>query len=271
MDKMFVSCLSEIKGIDEQEKTLTAYISTKSRDRMDESLVPDGADLRKFNKNPVVLFGHDYSQPPIGKALWTKKDSKGIISKMKFADTAFANDIFKLYKDGYMNAFSVGFLPTEWEDGDGQKTASRTYTKWELLEYSAVPVPANPEALTLALQKGIITDTTKDILDQVAINEPDPDEEQDEQVQEQPEQKEFTDVGVSELMTEIGLLKESINALNGVIEDQEKEMSELRYKLFTAIKSNTPKTLSEMTDDEIVRHMNDVVVGVIRKAQGKVN
>ena len=27
---------------------------------------------------------------------------------------------------------------------------------WELLEYSAVPIPENPGALTLALQKGLV-------------------------------------------------------------------------------------------------------------------
>jgi hypothetical protein len=30
--------------------------------------------------------------------------------------------------------------------------------EWDLLEYSAVPVPENPEALTLALEKGLVTD-----------------------------------------------------------------------------------------------------------------
>ena len=148
----------EIKEIDKGERTLTAYVSTNARDRMDEVLDPAGVDLTKFKKNPVVLFAHDYSSPPIGKALWIKKDGDGILSKVQFANTAFAEEIFQLYQGGFMKAFSVGFIPKDYTDGDGEKSPRRTYNKWELLEYSAVPVPANPEALALSIQKGILTD-----------------------------------------------------------------------------------------------------------------
>ena len=113
MDMLKRVFTGEIKGIDEKEKTLTAYVSTKARDRMDEVLEPKGAELKAFRKNPVVLFGHDYNAPPIGKALWTKADERGIISKVKFANTEFANEVFELYKDGFMNAFSVGFIPKD--------------------------------------------------------------------------------------------------------------------------------------------------------------
>jgi len=152
MDKMLMTFSSEIKGIDEKEGTLTAYVSTKARDRMDEVLLPDGADMRNYKKNPIVLFAHKYDEPPIGKALWIKNDGDGILAKVKFASTEFAQEIFSLFKEGIMNAFSVGFVPKLWEDGDGEKKARRTYTKWEMLEFSAVPVPANPEALALAIQ-----------------------------------------------------------------------------------------------------------------------
>ncbi len=149
---------SEIKGVDVAERTLTAYVSTNARDRMDEVLDPEGVDLTKFKKNPIVLFAHDYGSPPIAKALWIKKDGDGILSKMQFATTERAEEIFSLYKDGFMKAFSVGFIPKEYTDGDGNKSPRRTYNKWELLEYSAVPVPANPEALALAISKGILKD-----------------------------------------------------------------------------------------------------------------
>lgn len=158
MDKMIKVFDSEIRAIDEKETTLTAFISTNARDRMDEVLDPLGVDLKNFNKNPVVLWAHQYDQPPIGKALWTKREGDtGILSKVKFAPTPFAQEIFQLYKGGFLKAFSVGFIPKEHEDGDGEKTPRRIYKKWEMLEYSAVPVPANPEALALAMQNGILT------------------------------------------------------------------------------------------------------------------
>ena len=156
MDKKFLGFDCQVKSIDEGERAITALISTAARDRMDEVLLPEGADLKNFRKNPVVLLSHNYSQPPIGRAMWIRKMADGILSKVQFAKTQIAEDVYNLYKDGFMKAFSVGFMPKEWEDGDGKKSPRRTYSKWELIEYSAVPVPANPEALALALEKGII-------------------------------------------------------------------------------------------------------------------
>jgi len=164
-DIQFKDFTSEIKGIDKEEKTITAYVSTNAKDRMDEVLLPDGIDLKHYKKNPVVLFSHDYYSPPIAKALWIKKDGDGVLSKMQFANTQFAQEIFELYAGGFMRAFSVGFIPKEWDDGDGEKKPRRSYKKWELLEYSAVAVPANPEALTLAITKGLkLSDETKKAL-----------------------------------------------------------------------------------------------------------
>src|SRR3990167_7387199 len=88
---------SEERGIDEKEGTLTAFISTNTIDRYREVLDPEGMDATNFRKNPVVLWEHNYDLPPIGKALWTKRDGDGVISKVKFADTDFAQEIFSLY------------------------------------------------------------------------------------------------------------------------------------------------------------------------------
>lgn len=265
---------SEIKGIDEKERTLTAYVSTSARDRMDEVLIPEGVDLTKYKKNPIVLWAHDYSMPPIGKALWIKKDGQGVISKMQFANTEFAQEIFNLYKDGFMKAFSVGFIPKEHEDGDGQKSPRRTYKKWEMLEYSAVPVPANPEALTLAISKGVLrneqlktalsfkSESMEEKEGCEGIGESEPVIEKEPVKAEQPP-AEKKDAINGELMAEIDLLKKETEKLKKTILD-------LRYEL--AQKSvSKDKTLSEMTDSEILSKIEEVTVGVIRKFTGRIN
>jgi hypothetical protein len=49
----------------------------------------------------------------------------------------------------------------------GKPTGLRV-EEWDLLEYSAVPIPENPGALTVALQKGLVRDgTLRDWLAQV--------------------------------------------------------------------------------------------------------
>lgn len=171
LDKQFVA--EEIK-VDSDERTVTAIISTGSVDRDGEVLVPKGANLEPFLKNSVVLWAHDYSGPPIGKALWVTKIGGKIKAKVEFAETEFAEEIYQLYKGGFLKAFSVGLIvknrhsptPEEIKKKPAWAEAWNIVDEWEMLEFSAVPVPANAEALATAVKtKGIeLSDDTKDAL-----------------------------------------------------------------------------------------------------------
>nr|WP_282599866.1 HK97 family phage prohead protease [Paenibacillus dendritiformis] len=66
--------------------------------------------------------------------------------------------VYELYKGGFMKATSVGFPVKEFEPRQGGGTL---YKKQELLELSAVPVPANPEALKFAKSIGLVTNATE--------------------------------------------------------------------------------------------------------------
>lgn len=264
----------QIKSIDEKENTLTAYVSTGAVDRMNEVLDPQGIDLRNYKKNPVVLWAHDYSAPPIGKALWVKKDGNGIVSKVKFATTEFAKEIFELYKGGFLNAFSVGFIPKEHQDGDGKKDPRRTYTKWEMLEYSAVPVPANPEALALAMQKGlVIPEVVSKAIEQQENSEEEVVTEFDNTKEDQPleytaqqlitKEKEEIENGLDELLAENAQLKEQIQDLNEEITDLKFQ----QYKILEALQ----KERSEIAVNDFAAKFVEIVNGAIRKAQGKVD
>jgi HK97 family phage prohead protease len=157
--------VAESKGTDDDERSSTELISTASVDRDNEILMPKGVVLEHFRKNPQVLWAHDYRQPPIGKAAWVKKDtgSKGLLAKTIYATTDFAEEIWKLIKGKFLPARSVGFIPIESHEPDEREItrnpertgARRIYDKWELLEYSVVPVPSNREALQQAVGKDI--------------------------------------------------------------------------------------------------------------------
>lgn len=157
---------------DATERTIVSYINTAARDRDNEIIVPKGVQLKEYKKNPVVMFCHNYSMLPVGKNLWIKSDGNGLIAKTQYAKHEKANEIYEYRKDGFPLAESIGFIPLktlkpadaldeELEklglDPEEARKASLIYTKWILLEYSDVPVPANPEALQLAVSKGLIS------------------------------------------------------------------------------------------------------------------
>lgn len=137
------------KSINKELKTATAYVSTFGWDRTDERFEKGAWDLSHFKKNAVVMWGHDYKLPPIGKAIRIEEDENGLFAETQFADTEFAQEIFKLYDGGFLSAFSVGFSPKDGreESIEGSNRKGFVYTKADLLEYSAVSIPANPGAL----------------------------------------------------------------------------------------------------------------------------
>ena len=152
------------------ERASVDYITTRAVDRDHEIILPEGGVLDHYRNHPIVLWAHDYQALPVGKALWIKADERGLISKTKYAKHAKAEEIYQYRREGFPLAKSVGVLPlevVEWKDFgklDIEKmrldkgatdTAERIYTKWLLLEYSDVPVPSNPEALQLAISKGL--------------------------------------------------------------------------------------------------------------------
>ena len=160
--KQFVAVASKV---DVDERTVTAVISTSTVDRDGEVLQANGAILDSYLKNPVVLWAHDYFSAPIGKAQWVTKGRGKITAKVQFAETQQAQEVFELFKGGFLNAFSVGFrplkshapTPDEIKKKPEWANAWRIFDEWELLEFSPVPVPANPEALMLAVKSKDIT------------------------------------------------------------------------------------------------------------------
>lgn len=130
--------------------------STAVIDRMGDIIDQNGWDLSAYKQNSVILWGHNVREerPPIGKALkvWVEekgKETARLMFKVQFdLKDGFAAEIFRKIKEGFINAVSVGFLPSEWKELDPDNWfGGLKYLKQQLLELSFVPVPANPEAL----------------------------------------------------------------------------------------------------------------------------
>ena len=152
---------AEIKAEDEpEERVLHVVISTGALDRDNDTIAPKGWDLKDYKKNPVVLWAHDYWNPPIAKTrkVWVENDQLKAIAEFTAEDVyPFGYMIYRMCKEKFLNAASVGFRPKEYKvrTDEDEHGYGWDFLKQILLEYSIVPVPSNPEALIEARSMGI--------------------------------------------------------------------------------------------------------------------
>ena len=129
---------------------VTFILSTDEVDRHGDVVAADGWRLDAYRENPVLLWAHDYRHPAIGRAVAVWTEPHRLLAKIEFAPGAFAQEIAALYAAGFQWGVSVGFRPIRCEERRDPRTGAPIglhYLEQELLEVSAVPVPANRSAL----------------------------------------------------------------------------------------------------------------------------
>ncbi len=129
---------------------VTFVLSTDEVDRHGDVVCSDGWRLEAYRENPVLLWAHDYRHPAIGRAASVWAEPHRLLAKIEFAPSAFAQEVASLYVAGFQWGVSVGFRPIRWEERRDSRSGAFLgvkYLEQELLEVSAVPVPANRSAL----------------------------------------------------------------------------------------------------------------------------
>lgn len=158
LNKKDVSIITEDLG----DRCVQFTISKEVEDRDGDILRATGVDFTNYMKNPVFLSFHNSREFPLGKVtkFWVEENSvKAIVyfptleelstnpeqasEKAKLVDFTY-----HCYKTGMLNAVSVGFIPLEWTESE----KGFDILKWELLEFSAVAVPANQDAIAEAVK-----------------------------------------------------------------------------------------------------------------------
>lgn len=154
----------------EQTRTIQFVISSAAKDRQKTVVNMDNWQLDNFNRNPIVgyqhnVYGDNLCTPPNpddvlgqGKA-WTETiDGKKVLMGSVQFETAdvnpLAEKIFRKVLAGTLRSTSVGFMEVgkgEWKKEVDEKGAELDKTYFfkgqELLEFSIVNIPANPEAV----------------------------------------------------------------------------------------------------------------------------
>ena len=152
MEKIF-NLTSTFKALDEDDGGvhICGMASTADFDRAGDTIDAHAwtkGGLQNFEKNPIILFNHNYDKP-IGRATGLKVTDNGLELKAKISKSA-PDHVAQLVKEGILGAFSVGFRVKDadyLEETDGLKIKDA-----ELFEVSVVSVPCN-QAATFSLAK----------------------------------------------------------------------------------------------------------------------
>lgn len=140
--------LEKAADSDTDKRALTFVLSDESIDRHGDIIRIDGWDIAQYKANPVMLWGHDQSSLPIARATDVWVEGKRLMARAEFptADVSqFADRVYRMFVDGFLSAVSIGGIPLDWDyDRDADIFVIKQI---ELLEFSAVAVPANPNAL----------------------------------------------------------------------------------------------------------------------------
>tara|TARA_B100002019_G_scaffold262325_1_gene249655 strand:+ start:681 stop:2642 length:1962 start_codon:yes stop_codon:yes gene_type:complete len=158
MNKIFnlTSTFKALEEIEDGSVMIRGMASTTDFDRAGDSISAEAwtkGGLLNFEKNPIILFNHDYDKP-IGRATGLKAGPNGLELEAKISKAAPAS-VCQLVKDGVLGAFSVGFRV---KDADYIKETDGLMIKdAELFEVSVVSVPCNQSA-TFSLAKSFDSD-----------------------------------------------------------------------------------------------------------------
>ena len=134
--------------------SVTIFANELSRDGVSVDI--DGMDFSNYRKNPVVLFAHDYngrtesSGLPIGRTVSLGRTHDGRIrADFEFlSGDPFADRVRNAWNRGFLRAASIGWKALEARPSE--RGRGLRIVKSELIEWSIVAVPADPDALRSA-------------------------------------------------------------------------------------------------------------------------
>ena len=141
---------------DSDKLKISGYASTDDVDRAGDVILKEAwtDGLSNYQKNPILLFNHDYNRP-IGKATSVSLTDEGLFLEGEISTKA-APDIAALVEDDILKAFSVGFMVKDAEYDSA--TDIFKITEAELYEVSVVSVPCNQDAV-FSVAKSFDSDT----------------------------------------------------------------------------------------------------------------
>lgn len=135
---------------DEKLAILGVVISNGNEDSYGTTFNPDGINIKRFSKNPVLIYNHRAHDDalPIGHVENIRRgEGTEVLADVYFESVtknSRGKDIYNLFKVKALNGFSIRFNPLKFGD---EKNNEYTFEEWELVEVSVVVLPSNETAI----------------------------------------------------------------------------------------------------------------------------
>lgn len=153
-------------------------VSTEAIDTFDTVFLSDGWDLRRYNQNPIVAYGHrtctDNPDMIIGTST-IRIENKQLIGTVRFEPASvnpMAEKIWQKVQAGTLRMASVGANPIEYRWGvfaNGENPEVIYFVRSELLEWSIVPIGSNPEALKRSVET--VTEVRATLIKEIEVTD----------------------------------------------------------------------------------------------------
>jgi len=159
------SPVADLPTFDINKMCATVTISTPTPDRSEDVVMPEGIMIDNYRRNPVVYFDHGFDiQTPIAKSEDPDGNLTLVITPDKVVATSYFDQsipesaqIFDLIMAKFVRAASINFTPIEAKVRTNEVTSrgrpGLQIDLCELLEWSWVGIPDNPEAVTKLLSR----------------------------------------------------------------------------------------------------------------------
>ena len=225
---------TQAKSINDETKTIRFKISDDQTDRMGEIVDQASWDFKNYMNNPIVLWGHDSSEPEnvLGQTLSLETLGGETYAEMQFDDdiNPKAALVWKQLLKGTLRTVSVGFIA---HDQEGNVLKNN-----ELLEVSVVPIPANPRAIALSMKDGSLSRKDGLYLQDAMKKEL-------AAIEEQLKETELTDVETKD----VNELKDQITTLTDLVGKLSDQLTEVKTELTTLSEAAQAPEVPETPED----------------------
>lgn len=151
--------LKAVKDVDSKSRTITGYFAAFNNIDLGNDLIEPGAFAKTIaergpqGSNKIFFLNQHDSWQILGKPSVLKEDNYGLYHESKVADTTLGNDVLKLFKEGIMDSFSIGYRTIT----ENRVNDVNHLKELHLYEGSAVTFPMNENAIATGI-KGLDTE-----------------------------------------------------------------------------------------------------------------